>query len=427
MRSLLFLLFLLFTSTVFSQSSFVQRKKEQFILNGKPYCYIGTNYWYGSLLALQKDPSKGIERLKKELDFLQSHGINNLRVLAAVEGKGMITGVQRVEPALQTGKGVFETSVLVGLDVLLNEMGKRQMKAVIFFSNNWEWSGGFLQYLHWNRIISDSVLRSKMDWDDMRDHISKFYTCDQCIEDYKEQVSLILKRRNSINHKKYIDDPVIMSWELANEPRPMRPSANEAYRKWVMNIAGFIKSLDRKHLVCLGHEGEIGTQSMELYEQIHADKNIDYLTIHIWPKNWGWMKPETMKEDFDTVATLTINYVNRHITIAKKLAKPLVIEEFGFPRDEMQFSPGSSTLLRDKYYQLVFSMLKNKYVAGINSWAFNGSARPKPGQVFWKPGDDYMGDPPMEEQSLYGVFDNDASTWKVISNAMLLLRQIRKK
>jgi mannan endo-1,4-beta-mannosidase len=37
------------------------------------------------------------------------------------------------------------------------------------------------------------------------------------------------------------------------------------------------------------------------------------------------------------------------------------------------------------------------------------------GQIFWKAGDDYMGDPPMEEQGLNTVFDGD-STWKVIGN-----------
>jgi mannan endo-1,4-beta-mannosidase len=64
--------------------------------------------------------------------------------------------------------------------------------------------------------------------------------------------------------------------------------------------------------------------------------------------------------------------------------------------------------------------VQNGVLAGSNFWAFNGLARPVPGQTFWKPGDDFMGDPPMEEQSLYGVFDNDGSTWK-------LIREVKKK
>ena len=79
-----------------------------------------------------------------------------------------------------------------------------------------------------------------------------------------------------------------MAWELANEPRPMRPAAADAYRRWVADVAAMIKARDKNHLVTIGHEGYIGTEDLKLYEEIHAGKNVDYLTIHIWPKNWGW-------------------------------------------------------------------------------------------------------------------------------------------
>jgi hypothetical protein len=56
----------------------------------------------------------------------------------------------------------------------------------------------------------------------------------------------------------------------------------------------------------------------------------------------------------------------------------------------------------------------NGVVAGVNFWTFNGGQRPIKGQTFWKEGDEYMGDPPMEEQGLNGVFDTDKSTWDLI-------------
>lgn len=61
-------------------------------------------------------------------------------------------------------------------------------------------------------------------------------------------------------------------------------------------------------------------------------------------------------------------------------------------------------------------------IAGINFWAFAGTARPKPGQVFWKEGDDYMGDPPQEEQGLNAVFDTDQSTWELIRKYLLKIK-----
>jgi mannan endo-1,4-beta-mannosidase len=418
--SILIIVFSLFAGKTKAQNAFVSVSHRQFILNNKPYYYVGANYWYGGLLALQKDKQRGIERLKKELDFLQSEHIRNLRVLVGAEGSGLVNGVERVGPPLQPEKGKFNAEILESLDVLLSEMNKRNMKAVLFLSNNWEWSGGFLQYLRWNGLIADSVFRRKLSWDEMRDYVSKFYTCDACKKDYLKQVAFILDHRSKISGKKYTEDAAIMAWELANEPRPMRLAANQVYEKWISDVAAFIKARDKNHLVTTGHEGEIGTESLSLFEKVHADKNIDYLTIHIWPKNWGWFKPETMEADFPNVIAKTNDYIGRHVDIAKKLNKPLVIEEFGLPRDHHSFDTASTTELRNRYYDAIFRYNGNGVVAGVNFWAFNGIARPIKGQIFWKKGDDYMGDPPMEEQGLNGVFDSDAETWYKIAEYSLL-------
>ncbi|RYZ20408.1 MAG: beta-mannosidase [Chitinophagaceae bacterium] len=414
-----------------AQPGFVSRKGSGLRLNGAPYYFSGTNYWYGGLLPLLPDTARGIGRLRRELDFLKAHGITSLRVLAGAEGSGPINGVPRVGPPLQPRKGVFDAHALDGLDVLLAELGRRDMKAVIFFSNNWEWSGGFLQYLNWNGLLADSVLRRPLAWDEMRDIISRFYTCAPCRADYEKQVAYVLNRRNTVTGRRYVDDPAIMAWELVNEPRPMRPAANAAYADWIRRTAAFIKSKDRRHLVTLGHEGAIGTESAALFEQVHADPNVDYSTIHIWPRNWGWVRRDSIGADFPNAIANTEAYIREHIAIAQRLRKPLVLEEFGFPRDDTRFAPGTATGLRDRYYELVYGFLQrsadsNGVVAGASFWAFNGSARPLPGQVFWKPGNDYMGDPPMEEQSLYGVYDSDSSTWRLLDRFAGALRAARK-
>ena len=177
----------LFANAIVAQSLFVHHKGNQFSLGNKPYYYIGANYWYGGYLGLGKNKKQGVERLQKELDFLKANGVTNLRVLAGAEGSGAINGIQRVKPALQPQQGIFDEKELDGLDVLLFEMGKRNMKAVVYLSNNWEWSGGFLQYLNWNNKLPDSILRRKLSWNEMRDYVSKFYTCKSCIEDYKNK------------------------------------------------------------------------------------------------------------------------------------------------------------------------------------------------------------------------------------------------
>ncbi|MEO5502038.1 MAG: hypothetical protein ABIR31_11410, partial [Ginsengibacter sp.] len=232
-KYILFLLLSIFSFRVFSQ--FVQVHNEKFILNNSSYAFIGTNYWYGSLLPLKK--FSGSERLKTELDFLKSNGVTNLRIIAGAEGSGLINGITRIGPPIQSAEGIFENDIFYGLDEILFEMGKRKMKAVIYLSNNWEWSGGFLQYLKWNKQISDSVFINPMSWDVMRDEIGKFYACHNCVNDYLKQVKYVINRKNIYSNILYKNDATIMAWEIANEPRPMRPSYIEAYKDFIRIIA----------------------------------------------------------------------------------------------------------------------------------------------------------------------------------------------
>ena len=422
---------LTFAAEASAKPSFVTVKGHQLYLDDRPYYFVGTNYWYGSLLGLSKDEKRGVGRLRKELDFLKAHGVNNLRLLAGAEGSGMINGVVRVGPPLQPRQGEFSEEVLDGLDLVLYEMGRRDMKAVLFLSNNWEWSGGFQQYLIWNGKVPDELKTRKLNWDEQRDVVSQFYGCAPCTEAYARQANLLLSRVNRYSRKPYVEDPAIMAWELANEPRPMRPAAAEAYKRWVADVAALIKSKARNQLVVVGHEGRMGTEDLKLFEEIHADRNIDYLTIHIWPKNWSWFKGHDIESDFAGVVEKTLAYVEEHLRVAERLDKPLVLEEFGLPRDGHSFDPASPTTLRDKLYAGVFGILTRHaasggHVAGANFWAFGGRARPVRGQTFWKEGDDYTGDPPMEEQGLNSVFDSDAATWSLIKSTTRELEKSRK-
>lgn len=170
---------------------------------------------------------------------------------------------------------------------------------------------------------------------------------------------------------------------------------------------------------------------MELFERIHADPNIDYLVMHIWPKNWGWLDISDIGGSLSSSIEKTNRYMNDHIEVAQRLNKPIVLEEFGLPRDLHGFSPQESTVSRDTYYSNAFGQVLEQAgrlgcLAGCNIWAYAGEGRATEGHLHWLPGDDYLGDPPQEEQGLNSVFDTD-STISVIAGFSMRLSSITKK
>jgi mannan endo-1,4-beta-mannosidase len=264
-------------------------------------------------------------------------------------------------------------------------------------------------------------LHRSLSWYEMRDYGSQFYSCTPCNELYQAQIKMVINRTNSITGKKYKDDAAIMAWELVNEPRPMRSAAIPSFITWIKNTAAFIKSLDRNHLITTGSEGEMGSENLDVFSAIHSDKNIDYATIHIWPKNWSWFKDTAIYKSMNEIVQHSNAYIDSHVSIMRQIQKPLVIEEFGLPRDNQSYEASASTGLRNKFYKSIFntvllSYIQNSLIAGCNFWAFGGTGRPSYQQLNWKKGDDFIGDPPSEEQGLNSVFDTDESSWKLIES-----------
>ena len=108
LRFLFFLISIFCASSIFSQPrDFVKVRGNKIITDVKPYYFVGTNYWYGSLIALEKDKKRGIERLRKELDFLKSNGVTNLRLMAGAEGSGLLNGVHRVGPPCSPSRDIL--------------------------------------------------------------------------------------------------------------------------------------------------------------------------------------------------------------------------------------------------------------------------------------------------------------------------------
>lgn len=424
---------------------FVKVEDGKFVRDGEELTFVGTNFWYGPIIA-SEGRGGNRERLHKELDALKEIGVTNLRILVGSDGPEGVA--YKVEPVLQKEPGVYNDTLLRGLDYLLDQMARRDMHAVLYFNNSWEWSGGYGQYLEWAGD-GKALLPSVDGYENYVDHVSRFVKNDKAKELYYNHVRNIVTRTNTVTGKAYKDDPTIFSWQIGNEPRAFaRDSVTKAaFADWMCTSATLIKSLDPNHMVSSGSEGLYGCEvDMELFEKIHAHKDFDYLNVHIWPLVWRWVTKNTFADSVCVANEMTEKYLTAHFPVADRLGKPIVLEEFGYPRDGnrsfegeaekfwdgVSLSKESATTARDEYYSYVFGRLIQAQKAGeplkgVNFWGWGGHAGQSEQNEFWKPGDDYCGDPAQEPQGLFSVYASDKATTELIKQTNEELKRIKTK
>jgi mannan endo-1,4-beta-mannosidase len=285
--------------------------------------------------------------------------------------------------------------------------------------NFWTWSGGFPQYLKWSGYGPIPFPQDpESNWQEFTDYSQEFYNNERAQQMMNDHIKTVIERKNTITGTLYKDDPTIMSWQLANEPRGY--TVPEKYRAWTRRTAAFIKELDNAHLVCLGSEGNTsGTYAGVNVLLDNDNKDVDYITMHIWAQNWGWFDPTQGEEKYQEAILNVDDYWDVHMAAANKLNKPMVLEEFGIARDESSFDPYQSTTWRDRFFDHLYkkvahSIKNNEAVRGLNFWSYSGTVKPpRPGE-YWKLGDVFTGDPPHEFQGWYGVYDTDKSTLNLI-------------
>jgi mannan endo-1,4-beta-mannosidase len=347
-------------------------KGTQFYKGNKPYSYVGANYWYGSLLGSKKAGDR--KRLIGELDLMKKNGIDNLRILVGADGG---TYDYTVTPALQYEQGKYNEDLLDRLNFLISEMRKRNMYAALYLNNNWEWSGGISQYLEWNgygKIPNPNIRQNS--WPQFIDFVKQYHSREPSMGAFYNHTKFILGRTNSYNKKKYTEDPAIMAWQVGNEPRVQSAENEENSTLWLNKTVDLIDSLDPNHLISKGSEGKAGSNDdLATFERTHNNSKIDYLKMHIGPKNWAWFKADDPKTTLPIAIEKATLYINEHIVVDKKLDKAIVIEEFGMPRANESLLQSSSIVDRNTFYKALFEKLvkshnNNETLQGINFWGF---------------------------------------------------------
>ncbi|KAI9022131.1 glycoside hydrolase superfamily [Phycomyces nitens] len=409
------------------RDAFVQVDGQGFTRYGKPYYVAGANYWQGMNLGADDCNGGDRARMNKEIQQMASMGINNLRVMASSEGPD--DQPYRMRPSLMPSPGKYNEAIFVGLDYLLDTMDRYNMTAVMTMSNFWHWSGGFSQYIAWvtnNETIPYPNIAN--DWDGFTQFAARFYNdssvSPQVNKMYRKHIETVQSRRNTVNGKIYREDPVIMSWQIANEPQ-LGPAW------WYKETADAIKKGSPLQLTTTGIESKVDEFD---FMNAHTPDSVDYCTCHCWVENWG-IYNATDPNSLDGAVAYAHQYIDSRAGWANKIAKPIVMEEFGMARDAWKkpedlaykYDPSTTTTHKDTYYKAIydhiFKLAKTKTFSGSNFWAYSGIGRstdqPNSHGMVW------LGDPPHEPRGWYGVYDKD-STVKVIKNFCKNMRGLEK-
>ena len=381
----------------------LQVRGPRFFRDDKPFYVNGFNYW-SALPNAREGNTAGWDQIRRDLDVMQGMGINMLRIMGATEGPD--TEPLRIVPSLQPAPGQYDPASITGLLRLAEELKTRGVYAILIMNNFWHWSGGFCQYLAWagKGPVPYPPPHPGGSWDIYQKTAAQFYSSDKAKQIFDDLLRHIVPQLNA--------NPMVI-WELANEPRGINNI--RAFDAWIDDTAKLIRSLAPGQLITTGSEGQTGSPSYAGVDTVrdHQSPFIDFITFHLWAENWGWLREDNIEGTYPKALELAKKYINDHAVRAAKLDKPLLLEEFGFPRDQHSFSADGPVTIRDKYfeeiYALVNSLKATSPMAGIMPWAWAGDARcPRPGE-FWKPGDPFIGDPPHEKQGWYSVYDKDST------------------
>ncbi|OVA04200.1 Glycoside hydrolase [Macleaya cordata] len=253
--------------------------------------------------------------------------------------------------ALQISPGVYDERVFQALDFVILEARKYGIRLILSLVNNYKDYGGRPQYAEWGR---NAGLQITSDDDFYTNPVLKGY--------YKHHVKRVLTRFNTVTKIAYKDDPVIMAWELINEPRCQTDYSGKTIQGWVQEMAAYTKSIDNKHLLEIGMEGFYGDSMPEKKQynpgyQVGTDfisnnlvKEIDFATIHAYPDIWL-----SGQSDYAQLGFLQ-RWMSSHWTDSMTiLKKPLVFAEFGKSNKDQGYTLSG----RNSYMNTIYNNIYN--------------------------------------------------------------------
>ena len=342
-------------------ASFVTVNDGRFVLedSGQEFPVSGFNIWEaveagaGAGDRPVGSPVVGKDFVESVFDAAQQDGFTVVRVF---------THGVTPEYSSMNKDGYGEDRMLVGLDTVVALAKEYGLKLILSFVSNWTPAGGVDSF-------SGNLGGSHDD----------FFSRSDIKDAYKNWVTSILERTNTITGEAYADDDAIFAWNLINEPQ-CRTCEQGTLQDWIEEMCMFVKSKDTRHMVTVGEEGyysltrasipfnpqhQVSSWAQEWgqdYAVDHAFDCIDFATFHAWVDNW---QDEKNPND-DLSLSFFQEWITQHVedTSLYLQGKPVLLEEFG----------KTNTPDRDEYFKAAYDAVENSIRQG----------RPLRGALYWQ-------------------------------------------
>lgn len=242
------------------------------------------------------------------------------------------------------------------LDHLIASAEALDLKLILPLVNYWPDFGGMPAYLSWLNLPTDDP--------------ASFYRSVRARDAFRVWIDHVLNRRNELTGRHYHEEPAVLSWELANEPRSMGEGGRELLLDWIGDMSEFVRQQDSNHLLATGDEGFFfGRRRSHLYdgtygvdfEAILDLATIDLGTFHMYPQQWG----ESANQRFPQ------RWIRDHIQAGAKAQKPVILEEFGLACDEQA---GITDESRRALYSEWVNQMRDEGGAGALVWMLGSNS-----------------------------------------------------
>jgi mannan endo-1,4-beta-mannosidase len=320
---------------------------------------------------LHDELAQGHEAAAREvLDACVAMGVRVVRAWAFNDGAHA--------SAIQPERGRLSERGLGALDRLLDLARERGLRLILPLVDFWPAYGGVPQYLRWHGIDPACTAR--------------FFREAPLREHYAEHVGQLVAR--------YADDPVVLAWELMNEPRGAGlDGAGEELADWARFAAREVRRHARQ-LIALGEEGfDVAADDRALWlrlggalpfapdgggsfrRHLQLDE-LDLATCHWFPEKWGFRRG--VEEEAGR------RWIELHAAQARAAGKPLLVEEFGLANVALGDRKPRPLAERRRAYAAWLDAAEAAGVAGVGPWGFAHHDRPDGWDAFTF----YRHDPP---------------------------------